>query len=578
MIQVARELERLQNALRTVSLPVATPSAGVVASLCFDLAQQLEDYILPRYRSLDAPLLAVIGGSTGSGKSLIINSLVREKVALSTAIRPTTRHPLLLHAGGEGEWFEGPRILPGLPRVAQEGSREAASIEPGGDTTPSQLQLAPHVRLPRGLALLDSPDIDSVVEHNRVLAGQLLAAADLWIFVTTAARYSDAIPWNLLHEAAARNIVLAVVLNRIPIGVEDEVVPDLRARLSEAGLGDTPVFPIAEALDPEGFIPEPALLPLGEWINRIAVDATIREGVARQTLEGATSALLSNEEEIVAALQEQAAAIARMESAVKGGLSLAEHNFSASLADGTLLRAEVISRWQEIVGTGEWMRRLERGISSLRDRVTGWIRARGAAPAMAGFEDALEDSLLVSLVATSEEMIAGIESQWAMHPDSEKLLTAVETHLRTGAEREGAAARLIREWQRELVELVSTTGRDKRAMARVLAVGVNVLGAALIIVIFASTAGLTGAEIAVAGGTAVAAQRVLEAIFGDDAVRRMATRAREDLVERTTGFLAADAAVFEKVMAELGVGVESPGVVRDSFAAVRRALEEEGER
>ncbi len=578
MTHVAHELERLRNSLRTVSLPVQTPSAEAAASLCSDLAQQLEDYILPRYHSLDAPLLAVIGGSTGSGKSLIINSLVREKVALSTAIRPTTRHPLLLHAGGEGEWFEGARILPGLPRVAHEGPRTAASVELGVDAPPSQLQLAPHVRLPRGLALLDSPDIDSVVEHNRVLAGQLLAAADLWIFVTTAARYSDAIPWNLLHEAAERNIVLAVVLNRIPIGVEDEVVPDLRTRLSEAGLGATPIFPIVEALDPEGFIPESALLPLGEWINRIAVDASSREAVARQTLAGATSSLLAREDEIVTALQEQTAAITRMESTVRDNLAVAERNFSESLADGTLLRAEVISRWQEIVGTGEWMRRLERGISSLRDRVSGWIRARGSAPSVAGFEDALEDSLLVSLVATSEEMIARIESQWAAYPDSEKLLSAVETHLRTGVEREGAAARLIREWQRDLVELVSTTGRDKRAMARVLAVGVNVLGAALIIVIFASTAGLTGAEIAVAGGTAVAAQRVLEAIFGDDAVRRMATRAREDLVERTTEFLGADAAVFEMVMDELGVSGESPREIRDSFTAVRRALDEEGER
>ena len=38
--------------------------------------------------------------------------------------------------------------------------------------------------------------------RNRELAAQLLAAADLWLFVTTAARYADAVPWDLLRTAA----------------------------------------------------------------------------------------------------------------------------------------------------------------------------------------------------------------------------------------------------------------------------------------------------------------------------------------------------------------------------------------
>ena len=52
--------------------------------------------------------------------------------------------------------------------------------------------------IPPGLAILDAPDIDSVVAENRQLAAQLLAAADLWLFVTSAARYADAVPWDFL--------------------------------------------------------------------------------------------------------------------------------------------------------------------------------------------------------------------------------------------------------------------------------------------------------------------------------------------------------------------------------------------
>ena len=74
-----------------------------------------------------------------------------------------------------------------------------------------------------GLALLDAPDIDSVVSANRDLAAQLLAAADLWIFVTTAARYADAVPWDLLRQASERGTSVAVVLDRVPAASLDEI-------------------------------------------------------------------------------------------------------------------------------------------------------------------------------------------------------------------------------------------------------------------------------------------------------------------------------------------------------------------
>ena len=43
-------------------------------------------------------------------------------------------------------------------------------------------------------------------------------------------------------------------------------------------------------------------------------------------------------------------------------------------ADGTLLRGEVLARWQEFVGTGEFFRAMEQKISWLRDRITAVIK------------------------------------------------------------------------------------------------------------------------------------------------------------------------------------------------------------
>src|SRR5690606_2660268 len=91
------------------------------------------------------------------------------------------------------------------------------------------------------------------------------------------------------------------------------------------------------------------------------------------------------------------------------------------------------------------------------------------------------------------------------------------------------AERVVRDWQGAVLEMVRSEGADKRTTARFLAYGVNGLGVALMVVVFASTAGLTGAEVGIAGGSAVLGQKLLEAVFGDQAVRSLAERARADL-------------------------------------------------
>ncbi|MCZ4150496.1 ABC transporter, partial [Escherichia coli] len=187
--------------------------------------------LIPRISNLRAPLLVVVGGSTGSGKSTLVNSLLGDQVSLSGAVRPTTRTPVLAFNPVDQPFFESDRILPELKRVAGGGFNAQ-----GGASTNQALLMTPRQQVPQGLAILDAPDIDSVSDENRELAGQLLNAADLWIFVTTANRYADALPWDLLTEAGAREITVCVVLNRVPRGAENDIVPDLKRLLLEKDL------------------------------------------------------------------------------------------------------------------------------------------------------------------------------------------------------------------------------------------------------------------------------------------------------------------------------------------------------
>ena len=85
------------------------------------------------------------------------------------------------------------------------------------------------------------------MESNRELAGQLLAAADLWVFVTTAARYADAVPWDLLRTAQERGTALAVVLDRVPPeAVQPRWPADLAGMLQRAGLAAARLFVVEE--------------------------------------------------------------------------------------------------------------------------------------------------------------------------------------------------------------------------------------------------------------------------------------------------------------------------------------------
>src|SRR6187551_794399 len=143
-------LRRLRDELAALRLDLDLPDAAAARSARDDIVGQTDDYLLPRLDGMDAPVLMVVGGSTGAGKSTIVNSLVGADVSPSGVLRPTTRGPVLVCHPDDMRWFEDDRILPGLSRTT------------GRDAGPGGLELAPTTGLRAGVALLDSPDIDSV--------------------------------------------------------------------------------------------------------------------------------------------------------------------------------------------------------------------------------------------------------------------------------------------------------------------------------------------------------------------------------------------------------------------------------
>ncbi|MUU73084.1 dynamin family protein [Pseudarthrobacter sp. GA104] len=527
-------LEEVRNDLAAAELPLALPDAEQARREAASAVAQLDDYILPRYRSLDAPLLAVVGGSTGAGKSTLVNGIVGHPVTRAGAIRPTTRQPILLHHPSEAAWFEGQRVLPSLNRirgsiVSSPVPANRAGAVPDAAAM-SSLVLVSDPGVPAGIAVLDAPDVDSISDDNRKLAAQLLAAADLWVFVTTANRYADAVPWKLLLNAASRDIMVGVVLDRVPPAAEAEVSEDLRGLLDREGLGAAQMFVIPETnLDPMGMLPAGAVQPLRTWLAGLAADAAGRSDIARRTLNGTVRAMADRVSAVAQAAREQQHAAANLEGAAVSAYEAAADRILDATRDGALLRGEVLARWQDFVGTGEFFRALEQHVGRFRDRMGAFFRGEPA-PAVR-VEAAIETGLQAVIVDEAANAAEDTDQHWRNDPAGRQLLGTDDLSGTTPGFEDRAAAE-IRAWQEALMELIRTEGQGKRTQARWLSFGINGLGAALMIVVFSMTAGLTGLEVGVAGGTAVVGQRLLEAVFGEDAVRRMAEQARKDLHAR----------------------------------------------
>ena len=549
-------LERLRDALSLrLGLELAESREG--RRVRDELEAQLDDYLLPRLRQMEAPLLLVLGGSTGAGKSTLANSLLGAEVSPAGVLRPTTRAPVLAHHPDDLPWFSGDRVLPGIPRAT------------GGEAGAGTLVLVPTEALPQGLALLDAPDIDSVAAENRALAGQLLAAADVWLFVTTAARYADAVPWELLRAARERGTALALVLDRVPDDAEGEVGAHLRQMLAERGLGETELLVVPESQLEDGLLPASALAPVRTWLDGLAQDAQARAALIERTLEGALASVQPRTAVVVAAAEGEAAAARRLRGEVDAAYGRAAEEVEDALRSGTMLRGEVLARWHEIIGTGDFMRAVGARVAWARDRIRGALTGRQVAEDEV--RNAVETSVESLVRAAAERAAERAARAWRDDPAGRPLLgrdaglEAASSHLPEVLERE------VRDWQRAVFELVRNEGAGKRAAARFASLGVNALGLTVMLAVFVSTGGLTGAEVVVAGGTSAAAQKVLEAIFGDQAVRELAARAREDLLLRVRAVLDAESARFTAVLDPLVPSQDEIAAVREAGELVERA-------
>jgi energy-coupling factor transporter ATP-binding protein EcfA2 len=411
-------LLNLRKRIAAIPLVFDIPGADEVTAERAKLLSQIDDYLLPRVRESAAPLLVALVGSTGAGKSTLVNSIVGTQVSQTGVRRPTTNSPVLACHPDDIHWFAENMFLPTMPRVRQEGL-----ARPGRD---GLLVLAASPGMTKGIALLDTPDIDSVVRAHYDFAYQFLDASDIWLFMTSASRYADAPVWELLQHARERGAALGVVLSRVPPRHRTELVAHFSAMLDANGIQAENRFVIPETGLVDGYLPDDIFQPVRDWLEDTAKRADRRVAVLSQTMSGMLDTFKTRVPRLAAHVDAQVVLRSRLRRELENAYSTALAEFDEGTRGGRLLAGEVLARWQDYTASGDLGTALrgKRAISpGRRGRRT---RADAGAARYAALDSALRAALQSLVVSVADRAAEQVSRVWRDNPGGAGLIAAAE--------------------------------------------------------------------------------------------------------------------------------------------------------
>ena len=280
-IDVHDALTRLAGALEGL---VLGPDATGWSAERDQLARMIRTYLIPRTQRPSPPTTVVLAGPTGSGKSTLLNSLVGRDLSRTGALRPTTTRPLVVAPPGQ---------------VDDDTNFGGVSCEVVFDDAAGF----------DSVTLVDSPDIDSTSTEHRAIAETLIDNADVVVFVSSALRYADDVPWQVLRRAISRGAPVIHVLNRVGSPSAGAIV-DFRSKLAAAGLDDHIVTVPEHHLAGDAHqVPELSVRSLRRRLDEVLDDrdqfaARVFERVLRATVDRASVLMkemnrLANELEVL---------------------------------------------------------------------------------------------------------------------------------------------------------------------------------------------------------------------------------------------------------------------------------------
>ena len=536
------------------------PRSEAAAARARQLADHLSGHVRVRADALDAPLLVVLVGPTGAGKSTVFNTIVGWPASETGVLRPTTRVAVVL-------------VHP-ADRAAVEAG--AFARVPAG-----QLRFVEDPKIEQGLVLVDAPDIDSVEHANRELADRLVEAADLCLFVTTATRYADRVPWAVLERVRERGLPLQVIVNRMPADATDQadVLADVQRLLSEAGLEgvqtvseDAPareIIAVQEgALDPSGDrLERSAIAPVLDEIQRLRADRDARIELALRALTGSLTGLSESLDLIADDADHEAIDTEALRRAADRSYEGALTSLRMEVGRGTFLREEALRHWQDFVGADQMTRFFSEGIGRIRGAIAAVFRPVTAP--VAEVRAATTEDLIAVTRLQAAEAARRAATAWSDSPAVARALAERPELWVPSPDFDARLSVRLETWIEGIVADIQAHGRPKRLLARGAAVGVNAMGTGVMLATFVHTGGITGTELGVAAATAFLNQKLLAALFGEAAMAELVADAKRRLDEALSATFEEERARFDALLPEQGVLADLAADLRAAASDVR---------
>ncbi|CAN5798943.1 dynamin family protein [soil metagenome] len=503
------------------------------------------DGLIARITSLGSPLLVVVGGVTGSGKSTIVNTLVGRVVSRTGVIRPTTANPVLTVHPVDAHWFTDDRVLSEFVRV--EGG--AATVV-GADDDAARLQVIRDEDIPLGLALVDAPDIDSLSARNRAIADALLDAADVWLWCTTAAKYADQESMRYLVRAGERRTALAVALTRVEVEHVDELVDDFEEKLADRASLEPELFTVETARVIDERLPRPVVGSIERWLRELS-GPLVRRSRRRQTMEGALDIMSADVAGLIGWVADETDTLGVLSDVINRTIAQSRHDFGTALDDGRALRDEVLLRWNRFAGTSGMLALVDRA----GERATAWARSLMGVLSgeRADEETQVREAVAVDIVSLATQLLdlasGRIVTEWGTVPAGRDLLEANPELAKAPPDLQARTRSAIEEWQSVVVQMVETKGARRKLRARWLAAVINATATGAIVATLAQTSGVTGTEAGIATAAGAANQELLTRVLGAANMRWLISNARADLERRFTELLSVHRRRFTEVLA-----------------------------
>ncbi|MGH3391543.1 MAG: AAA family ATPase, partial [Actinomadura sp.] len=399
-------------------------------------------------------------------------------------------------------------------------------------------------------------------EDHFEFATKLMAAADLWLCVTTAARYADAQVWQMLRRAREHGATLGTVLSRVPQGAGSEVIEHFADMLEEHGVGETMRFSIPETRIENSRLPDECAEDVREWLVGIAEDDERRAVVIRDTLGGVLDSFRTRVPELAKQVEAQVAMRATLQDEVQAGYATALTELDEATRNGSLLRGEVLARWQDFAGAGD----LAKALHVQRGRSTAKTNRRRRTPArVRALKSALRAGLESLILAGADHAAEQVLVRWRGNPAGAEVLLGeageggrqrTATLGRASPELARRVTRAVSAWQDHVLELIRTDGVTKRSVAKLVSFDEE----ALSLVLMVGLLGYGTGDVVVEGGTSAVPQRLLKSLFGAESLRGMGAKARSDLRSRIGVLFDEEAIRFEQALDTVGIPDETTAV------------------